>query len=132
LFPQCRRALVASGPAAFDELRKALAGTHPEVNQLFKDKRLDKYCGDHNDATPDQCQPVSAMVFYAAVVLGDFYDAKAVPELLAALQHPAQPVLYLDDQPSPNTQYNAVFDALRKIGAADGASTVRAMWMGHA
>ena len=46
---------VASGPSAFDELRKVLAGTHAEVNQLFKDKRLDKYCGDRNDAPPDQC-----------------------------------------------------------------------------
>jgi hypothetical protein len=132
LFTLTRRALVASGPSAFDELRKVLAGTHPEVNQLFKDKRLDKYCGDRNDAPPDQCQPVSAMVFFPAVVLGDFYDARAAPELLAALQRPAQPVYYIDDQPSPNTQYNAIFDALRKIGAPEGATTVRAMWMGHA
>ncbi|HEX3765283.1 MAG TPA: hypothetical protein VHW23_41585 [Kofleriaceae bacterium] len=131
LFTQTRRALVASGPAAFEELRKVLAGTHPEVNQLFKDKRLDKYCGDRNDAPPDQCQPVSAMVFFPAVVLGDFYDARAVPELLAALQRPAQPVYYIDDQPSPNTQYNAIFDALRKIGSPEGAAAVRAMWMGH-
>jgi hypothetical protein len=132
LFTQIRRALVASGPAAFGELRKVLAGTHPEVNQLFKDKRLDRYCGDHNDAPPDQCQPVSVMVSDAAVVLGDFYDARAVPELLAALQHPPLPVSYIDDQPSPNTQYYAIFEALRKIGAPDGAAMVRAMWMGHA
>ena len=132
LFPQLRRALVASGPTAFDELRKVLAGNHSEVNQLFRDKRLDKYCGDRNDAPPDQCQPVSAMVFYPAVVLGDFYDARAVPELMAALQRPPLPVYYIDDQPSPNTQYNAVFDALRKIGSPEGAATVRAMWMGHA
>ncbi|MBC7973693.1 MAG: hypothetical protein H7138_01820, partial [Myxococcales bacterium] len=132
LFMQIRRALVASGPVAEDELRKVLAGTHAEVNQLFKDKRLDKYCGDRNDAPPDQCQPVSAMWFYPAVVLGDFYDPKAVPELLTALKHPPLPVYYLDDQPSPNTQYNAIFDALRKIGSAEGAATVRAMWAGRA
>jgi hypothetical protein len=129
LFTQVRRALVASGPAAEDELRRVLAGNHPEVNQLFKDKRLDKYCGDRNDAPPDQCQAVSAMAFYPAVVLGDFYDAKAVPELLAALKRPPLPVYYIDDQPSPNTQYNAIFDALRKIGSPDGAATVRALWM---
>jgi hypothetical protein len=131
LFTQIRRALVASGPTAFDELRKVLAGSHPEVNQLFKDKRLDKYCGDRNEAPPDQCQAVSAMYFYPAVVLGDFYDARAMPELLAALKRPPQPVYYVDDQPSPNTQYNAIFDALRKIGSPDGAPTVRAMWMGR-
>ncbi|HEY0483509.1 MAG TPA: hypothetical protein VGD37_38590 [Kofleriaceae bacterium] len=132
LFMQIRRALVATGPAAFDELRKALAGTHPEVNQLFKDKRLDKYCGDRSDVAPDQCQSVSAMAFYPAVVIGDFYSDKAVPELLGALRSPPLPVYYVDDQPSPNTQYNAIFDALRKIGSPDGAATVRAMWQGHA
>jgi hypothetical protein len=130
LFTQIRRALVASGPTAADELRKVLAGNHPEVKQLFKDKRLDKYCGDRNDAPPDQCQPVSAMAFYPAIVLGDFYDPKSVPELLAALKDPPAPVYYIDDQPSPNTQYNAIFDALRKIGATEGAATVRALWMG--
>jgi hypothetical protein len=131
LFQRTRRALVASGPAAFDELRKVLAGTHPEVNQLFNDKRLDKYCGDRNDAPPDQCQPVSAMVFFPAIVLGDFYDARAVPELLAALQHPPLPMSYVDDQPNPNTQYNAIFEALRKIGSPDAAAAVRAKWIAH-
>jgi hypothetical protein len=126
-----RRALVASGPAAFDELRKVLAGTHAEVNQLFKDKRLDRYCGDRNDAPPDQCQPVSAMVFFPAVVIGDFYDARAVPELLAALQHPPLPVSYIDDQPSPFTQYTAIFAALGKIGAPESAAAVRAKWAAH-
>lgn len=132
LFPQVRRALVASGPTASDELRKVLAGTHPEVNQLFRDKKLDKYCGDRNDAPPDQCQPVSAMYFYPAVVLGDFYDPKSVPELLGALKHTPVPVYYMDDQPSPTTQYNAIFDALRKIGSPEGAATVRGMAMGRA
>jgi hypothetical protein len=69
------------------------------------------------------------MYFYPAVVLGDFYDAKAMPELLSALKRPPQPVYYIDDQPSPNTQYTAIFDALRKIGSPDGAATVRALWM---
>lgn len=126
LFVQIRRALVATGPTAKDELRKILRGEHAEVNQLFKDKRLDKYCGDKGDAT--ECVPVSAKDFYPAVVLGDFYDPAATPDLLAALKRPAQPVYYMDDQPSPNTQYNAIFDALRKIGSPDAAATVRAMW----
>lgn len=128
LFPQVRRALVASGPAAEDELRKVLAGTHAEVNQLFKDKKLDRYCGDRNDAPPDQCQQVSAKDFYPAVVLGDFYDPKSVPDLLGALKRPALPVYYQDDQPSPNTQYDAIFSSLRKIGSGEGAATVHAMW----
>ena len=130
LFVQIRRALVATGPAAKDELSKILRGENQAVNQLFKDKRLDKYCGDKGDAPPDQCQAVSAKDFYPAVVLGDFYDTATTKDLLAALKRPAQPVYFMDDQPSPNTQYNAIFDALRKIGAADAAAPVRAMWMG--
>ncbi len=130
LFTQIRRALVASGPSAEEDLRKVLRGDHAEVNQLFKDKRLDKYCGDKGDAPADQCQSVSAKDFYPAVVLGDFYDPKTVPDLLAALKRPPLPVYYTDDQPSPNSQYNAVFDALRKIGAAEAAAPVRALWMG--
>ena len=37
LFAQVRRALVASGPSAEEELRKILRGENSEVNQLFKD-----------------------------------------------------------------------------------------------
>jgi hypothetical protein len=129
LFTQVRRALAASGPEAEDQLRKILRGENQEVNQLFKDKKLDKYCGDKGDAPPDQCQPVSAKLFYPAVVLGDFYDPKSVPDLLAAFkQGPPLPQYYMDDQPSGSTQYNAIFDALRKIGSPEGAETVRAMW----
>lgn len=132
LFTQIRRALAACGPEGEDQLRKILRGEHAEVNQLFKDKKLDKYCGDKGDAPPDQCQPVSAKDFYPAVVLGDFYDPKAVPDLLAALKRPPYPQYYSDDQPSGATQYNAIFDALRKIGSPEGAETVRAMWAGSA
>jgi hypothetical protein len=131
LFTQIRRALVASGPSALEELRKILRDQNPEVEQLFKDKKLDRYCGDKNDAPPDQCQKVSAKYFYPAVVIGDFYEPKAVPDLLAALKaSPPYPQYFSDDQPSGSTQYNAIFDALRKIGSPEGAETVKAMWAG--
>jgi hypothetical protein len=130
LFDQIRRALVGAGPDAKGELKKILQGNHAEVNQLFKDKKLDRYCGDKNDAPADQCQPVSAKLFYAAVVLGDFYDPGSTPDLLAALKKdPPTPAYYLDEQPGP-TQYNAILDALRKIGAADATNTVYEMWAG--
>ena len=128
LFGQIRRALVASGPTAETALRSILRGDNKEVNDLFLAKKLDKYCGDKNDAPPDQCQPVSAKDFYPAVVLGDFYDPASVPDLLAALRRPPAPQYFSDDQPSGSTQYNAIFDALRKIGAADGADQVHALW----
>ena len=127
LFTQIRRALVASGPTAEDALRKILRREQPEVEQLFKDKRLGLYCGDKGDSK--DCLPVSAQDFYPAVVLGDFYDPAAVPDLLAALDRPMLPQYYSDDQPSGSTNYNAIFDGLTKIGAANGADKVRSMWM---
>jgi hypothetical protein len=130
LFTQIRRALVASGPTAEAELRSILRGENKEVDQLFVDKKLDRYCGDKNDAQGDQCQKVSAKDFYPAVVLGDFYDPQSVPDLLVALKRPPLPQYYSDDQPSSTTQYNAIFDALKKIGAPSGADVVRSMWMG--
>jgi hypothetical protein len=130
LFTQVRRALVASGPTAEAELRAILRGENKEVDQLFIDKKLDRYCGDKNDAPADQCQKVSAKDFYPAVVLGDFYDPQSVPDLLAALKRPPLPQYYSDDQPSGSTQYNAIFDAIKKIGAPTGADTVRGLWMG--
>ncbi len=127
LFGQVRRALVASGPTAKDEMRKILRGENQQVNQLFKDKKLDQYCGDAGDRTTE-CVPVSAKDYYPAVVLGDFYDPASAPDLLAALKRPALPVYYQDDAPSDFTQHGAIYDSLRKIGAADAAATVRASW----
>jgi hypothetical protein len=112
------------GPKAETELRAALRGSNKAVNQLFKTKKLDRSCQPDGSA----CQPISARDFYAAVVIGDFYDAAAVPDLLAAAARPALPSYYLDDRPSPNTQHNAIYDSLRKIGAAAAASPVRNIW----
>ncbi|MGE0866955.1 MAG: hypothetical protein AB7P03_00225 [Kofleriaceae bacterium] len=128
LFTQIRRALASTGPTAKEQLRKILRGEHAEVNQLFKDKKLDRYCGDKNDLPADQCLPVSAKDFYAAVVLGDFYDPATAKDLLGALQRPMLPAYYMDEQ-AGSTNYHAIFDALRKIGAAEGAAEIRAMWM---
>ncbi|MGE5187276.1 MAG: hypothetical protein ACM31C_34750 [Acidobacteriota bacterium] len=123
LMMQSRRALVASGPRAKDELRKALRGDNADVNRLFKAQKLDRSCGD--DGT---CHPVSARDFYAAIVLGDFHDPAVVPDLLAALARPALPAYYFDGDPSPATQRDAIFDALRKLGVPSAAAPVRALW----
>ncbi|MEZ4360712.1 MAG: hypothetical protein R3B48_11065 [Kofleriaceae bacterium] len=127
LFAQVRRALAGSGSAVATELTKVLRGEHAEVNQLFKDKKLDRYCGDRGDLPPDQCVPVSAKDFYAAVVLGDLYDPKTVPDLLSALRRPAQPAYFFDEQPS-GSQHGAIFDALRKIGSDKASSALLAIW----
>lgn len=127
LFGQVRRALTASGGGAVDELRKVLRDEQPEVKQLIKDKKLDKYCGDRGDLPPDQCVPVSAKDFYASVVLGDMYDPKSVPDLLVALKRPAHPAYFFDEQPS-GTQHSAIFDALRKIGSDQAAPTLLGIW----
>lgn len=126
LFMQVRRALVATGPSAKELLHQTLLGSQADVNQLFKDKKLDKYCGDKGDAT--ECATVSAKDFYPSVVLGDFYDPASAKPLLEALKRPGAPVYYMDDAPSPNTQHNAIFDALRKIGSAEAAGPVFAIW----
>ncbi len=127
LFGQVRRALVASGSGVVGELRKVLQGNHAEVNRLFTDKKLDRYCGDRGDLPPDQCVKVSAKQFYAAVVLGDLYDPATVPDLLTVLKDAPLPAYYYDEQPS-GTQHGAVFDSLRKIGAAEAAGPLLAIW----
>lgn len=129
LFTQIRRALVASGAGAVDELGKILRGQSQDVNQLFTQLKLDEYRGDKGDAP--SAAKVSAKDFYAAVVLGDFYDPKSVKDLTAALDlegRPPLPVYYINDNPSPNTQYNGIFDSIRKIGAAEAEPTVRKFW----
>lgn len=127
LFGQARRALTASGGGAVEELRKVLRNEQPRVKQLFKDKKLDRYCGDRNDLPPDQCVEVSARVFYAAIVLGDMYSPASVPDLLTALKEPAKPAYFFDEQPS-GSQHSAIFDALRKIGAEQAAGPLLAIW----
>jgi HEAT repeats len=134
VFSQIQRALVASGPTVGGEMRKILRGEHEAVNKLFADNKLGEYCGDKDPSsgkiekpvTP--CKPISMKEFYAAVVLGSLYDPSAVPDLLAAAKKPALPVYYMQGQPSPNTQLNGIYDALRKIGSGEGAEQIRATW----
>jgi hypothetical protein len=115
LFPQFRRALVAIGGPVKAELKQILLGTHQAVNELFLgDLRSDP--------------PVSAKDFYAAIVLGDFRDPDTTGALLVALQRPMLPVYFQDDQPSPNTQGNAILDALKKIGAPSAAAPLFVLW----
>ncbi len=128
LFGFCRRALVAAGPGAEKMMREILRGENKPVNDLFLAKKLDKYCGDAGDYKPEQCSPLGAKDFYAAVVLGDFYDPTSVGDLLTALKRPMLPQYYNDDQPSGSTNYTAIFSALKKIGSAEAAPIVRAMW----
>ncbi len=127
LFMHVRRALVASGPGAADELRKVLRGEHAAVNRLVRDKQLDRYCGEMRERPAVRCQKVAPGEYYAAVVLGDLYDARAVPDLLAALKKPAQPAYYIDDAPGA-TQHLAIFDALRKLGSPEAGPAIRALW----
>ncbi len=127
LFMQIRRALVASGSGVDAELRKIIRGEHAEVNALIAEKHFDKFCGDHGELPPDQCVALSAREYYAAVVLGDFYNPAAAPDLLAVLKQPAAPSYIFNDMPGPS-QHNAVLDALRKIGAPDGADVLQGMW----
>jgi hypothetical protein len=133
LFSQIRRALVASGPDAKAELRKILTNQHSEVNALFQQEKYAKYCPDKKAGS--QCYEVSAKDFYPSTVLGDFFDPKTVPELLAVLERKPYPAYYVpgdgdaEDRAGP-TQHVAVFDALGKIGSAEAAKPVYALWKG--
>lgn len=129
LATQIRRALASNGSLVIDHVRSILRGTHSAVNQQFTERKLDRYCGDRDELPPAKCQPVSIKDFYAAIIAGDLYDAAVVPELLAALQRPAAPYYFIDGQPGPVTQHNAIVDALRKLGAADAAAPIRAIWI---
>ncbi len=128
LFPQVQRALVASGPATAGELRKILRGEHEAVNQLFRTRHLDRYCGGITGA---ECKEVSAKDFYAAMALGGFYDAGAVPDLVAALKRPAEPAYFRPEAHSLTRgpwQHVAILETLRKIGSPDAAPAMRALW----
>ena len=129
LASQLRRALVAAGPAAKAELEKVLLGKHAEIERLFAERKLDRYCGDKGEVPAAQCQPTSAKDFYAATVLGDFHDPATATALLAALDRPAVPAYYIDEAPGPS-QHAAVFDALRKLGAPAAAAPLLKLWQG--
>jgi HEAT repeat protein len=126
-FQQIRRALVSSGEGAKGELRKILKHEHGDINALFKEKKLDKYCGDDGKAPPSDCQEVSAMDYYAAIVLGDLYDREAVDGLIDALKRPQKPAYFSDWNAGPPA-HNAILDALRKIGDPKSAQAVLNVW----
>jgi hypothetical protein len=126
LVMQTRRALVAEGRGLADELREVLRGTHRGVETLLEDHQLDKHCPP--GATANACLPVGARDFYAALVLGDLHDRDSTPDLLAALARPAAPAYYTATDRSPNTQHNAIFDALRRLADPYAAPPVAAIW----
>jgi hypothetical protein len=126
LLQQLRRAIVACGPGAIDELRKVLRGEHAKVEALMR-AGAGKYCGDLGELPEPQCLAVSARDYYAAVLLGDLRAPQAVPELLAALDRPALPAYYIGDNPG-SSQHVAAINALREIGSPDAAAKLRALW----
>jgi hypothetical protein len=123
---QVRRALVAAGPTAKTALEQVLLGKHAEIEALIRDRKLHRYCGDHGELPENQCTPLGLRDFYAALVLGDFHDPASATALLAALERPAAPAYFLDDLPGP-VQHQAVFDALRKLGAPAAAAPLHAL-----
>ena len=128
-FKQVRRALVASGADVGARMSKILMGEDADVNALFKEKKLDTYCGDvgKDPVAPAECLPVAAMDYYAAIIAGDIYDPASVPALLVALGREPKPAYYLDFAPGPPAA-NAALDSLRKIGSAQASKAVLDLW----
>ncbi len=128
-FKQVRRSLVASGDTVGPRMRAILDGTDTEVNTLFKENSLGMYKGDlgKDPLPPAEWQPVSAMDYYAAIIIGDLYDPAAVPALLKALARAPVPSYFVDSAPGP-VAHNAVLDALRKIGSPESTKAVLDVW----
>jgi HEAT repeats len=129
-FKQVRRALVASGGATVSgRVSKILSGEDADINALFRDKKLDTYCGDpgKDPAPAADCLPVAAMDYYAGIIAGDLYDTSLVPSLLKALAREPKAAYYVDFAPGPPAT-NAALDSLRKIGSAEAAGPVLALW----
>jgi len=135
-FQQIRRALIAAGGDVKSEMRKILRGEHANVNALFQEKKLDKYCGEDDpeagkDAPPGEkkpeCESVSAMAYFSASVIGDLYDKDAIDDLIAALKKDPKPAYYSQWNPGPPA-HNAILDALRKIGDPRSAQAVLDLW----
>lgn len=124
-FKQVRRSLVASGEGVNGRIKAVLEGTDSEINTLFKDNKLDMYCGDiGKEQRPlSECIPVSAMDYYASIIAGDLYDPALAGALLKALAREQKPAYLVDDTPGPPAQ-NGVLDALRKVGAPEAAPAV--------
>jgi hypothetical protein len=114
LSSQVRRALAAIGAPAAAEMRKALAGESPAVEAAL--------------ASRGETRPTSLRQFYGAVVLGDLREQSARTELFAMLGRSATPAYYVEDEPAPTTQHTAAFDALRKLGSAEAAPQLEAIW----
>ena len=129
-FKQIRRALVASGgDVVSSRIGAILSHKDGDVNALFAEKGLDTYKGDlGKDPLPQgEWQKVSAMDYYAAIIAGDLYDPKLVGPLLEALAREPVPAYFVDSAPGPSA-HNAILDSLRKIGSAEAADEVLAVW----
>jgi len=94
-FPSLREAVVAMGPPAVTKMMAIFGGKDPDINQLASTFKL----------TAPQIK------HQAALMLGDLYERKAVPDLLASLA-------------TPGMHHEAVFIALTQIADPAAAEPV--------
>lgn len=125
IFPQVRGALTRMGATSIPELVKVLEGKHDEIN---------KFAADHNFATDcskgegpgTRCIAPGALLYKAAIVLGDLHAKEAVPALTAQLKKPARTSFFAPNGVPGPPDHNGILDALRKISDPSAADTVLA------
>lgn len=124
IFPQVRRALVATGKPAIDALIQVFQGKQSEVNAIAKENKFNIDCKKGMGAETS-CVAPSNLEYKSALLLGDFYDKKPVAMLVQGLKSPAMPSFFEGPIPGP-TQHTAILDALKKIGDQSVAAEVLA------
>ncbi len=124
----CRRALVAIGGPAEDELLKVFQGKSAEMNGWAKEARMTMECKKLMGFN-SKCRGPKILQYKAASVLGDLNARTAIPALIKALSDKPIPAWFGKNGPGP-VQHMAILDALRKMFSTKAAPKVTAMWKG--
>jgi tetratricopeptide (TPR) repeat protein len=122
IFPQARRALIATGKPAVPKLISIFKGEDKVLNQLAKDNKFNVNC-DKGMGEETTCVAPTNLEYKSALLLGDFYATEAVKPLMAGLKAPPLPSFFEGGAPGPS-QHTAILDSLRKIGESEAADAV--------
>ncbi len=123
LFQQSRRALVAIGEAAKQQVFRVFKGTHTDINNLATKLKFNVNCGQAQ-GPGTECQQPAQLQYKSAALLGDFVATEAVPSLVAELAKPSKPAFFIGGNPGPS-HHVAVLEALQKINDSSTAQALQ-------
>lgn len=125
----CRRSLVAIGEPAIDTLIDVFKLKNQAMNDFARENELNLKCkndkGEFTGGPKTKCKAPTNLEFKAASVLGDLRAKKAVPLFLAELtnkQKGPMPAFFSPDGVPGPPQHQAIFMALKKIGADENTA----------